>query len=79
MHVSDASSIFSLAVKSEGCDQDGGLPTLPDFKSEDIKNFDNCNDFPNGNLNFVPEDISVINCFKQILVLGYLFCVISSY
>ena len=50
MHVSDASSIFSLAVKSEGCDQDGGLPTLPDFKSEDIKNFDNCNDFPNGKL-----------------------------
>ena len=47
MHVSDA-SIFSLAVKSEGCDQDGSLPTLPDFKSEDIKNFDNCNDFPNG-------------------------------
>ena len=61
MHVSDASSIFSLAVKSEGCDQDGGLPTLPDFKSEDIKNFDNCNDFPNGN--FVPEDVTAMNCF----------------
>ena len=49
MHVSDA-SIFSLAVKSEGCDQDGSLSQLPDFKTEDIKNFDNCNDFPNGKL-----------------------------
>ena len=48
MHVADA-LLFSFAVKSEVCDQDGNLPQLPDFKTEDIKNFDNCNDFPNGN------------------------------
>ena len=48
MHVSDA-LIFPFAVKTEGCDQDGNLSQLPDFKTEDIKNFDNCNDFPNGN------------------------------
>ena len=54
MHVSDA-LIFPLAVKTEGCDQDGNLSQLPDFKTEDIKNFDNCNDFPNGK--FVPNAV----------------------
>ena len=54
MHVSDA-LIFPFAVKTEGCDQDGNLSQLPDFKTEDIKNFDNCNDFPNGK--FVPQKV----------------------
>ena len=62
MHVSDA-LIFSFAVKSEGCDQDGNLPQLPDFKTEDIKPFDNCSDFPNGN--FVPNVLISIRFFTR--------------
>eukprot|EP00094_Tigriopus_californicus_P004642 TCALIF_04465-PA protein Name:"Similar to lgs Protein BCL9 homolog (Drosophila melanogaster)" AED:0.10 eAED:0.15 QI:775/0.71/0.62/1/0.71/0.62/8/0/1146 len=39
-------------VKSESCDHDG-LPNLPDFKPEDIKNFDS--DFPDGSFGMGPN------------------------